>query len=256
MHRQPALVGGARQPARTPFHGVIAGALALFLSSASDPLGDPGGPSVEPRLRCEGCHVFPVEITHPVGVPGLPVEGLPLAEGRIDCLTCHRDPSDDPDHRRSGAGAELRRPLNTLCLACHPAAVQQTGAVGHAMYVGRAHLTAVEPKGAAVGLDHESRLCLGCHDGSIAPSAKVTELTGASAWGAGSDISSAHPVGVDYDPFRRMGALRPDLSLSPGVRLFDDRVGCGSCHSPYAGQEHLLSVEMRGDRLCLSCHVK
>jgi predicted CXXCH cytochrome family protein len=49
-------------------------------------------------------------------------------------------------------------------------------------------------------------------------------------------------------------ALRPESALDRRVRLFDRRVGCGSCHSPYAEGRALLVMSNVRSRLCLSCH--
>jgi predicted CXXCH cytochrome family protein len=43
--------------------------------------------------------------------------------------------------------------------------------------------------------------------------------------------------------------------MDPRIWLFEGRVGCGSCHSPFAGGEALLVMSNVGSRLCLSCHV-
>ncbi|MHC4317018.1 MAG: cytochrome c3 family protein [Planctomycetota bacterium] len=49
-------------------------------------------------------------------------------------------------------------------------------------------------------------------------------------------------------------ALKPAASLDRRIRLFDNRVGCGSCHSPFADDEALLVMSNLRSRLCLSCH--
>ncbi|NNK62673.1 MAG: hypothetical protein HKO98_05620 [Gemmatimonadetes bacterium] len=61
-------------------------------------------------------------------------------------------------------------------------------------------------------------------------------------------------------PYRRTGApdpydgLRhPDL-VDPRIRLFDGNLGCGSCHSVYAGEPGLLVMRNERSRLCTSCH--
>ena len=66
-----------------------------------------------------------------------------------------------------------------------------------------------------------------------------------------------HPVGVRYrrDAGRRSGSpLVPLDAVDPRIRLFDDRVGCGSCHSPYSTRDDQLVMSNERSRLCLSCH--
>jgi predicted CXXCH cytochrome family protein len=38
--------------------------------------------------------------------------------------------------------------------------------------------------------------------------------------------------------------------------LFDGNLGCGSCHSAYSKEPHLLVMNNRGSKLCLSCHTQ
>lgn len=63
---------------------------------------------------CDGCHPerkSPDEHLVDV-VPSMEVEGLPLTEGRITCITCH-DPHKNP------YGKLLRARIKDLCLICH-----------------------------------------------------------------------------------------------------------------------------------------
>lgn len=63
-------------------------------------------------LDCHGDRGAPGD--HRVGVaPARDVKGLPLASGKMTCITCH-----DP-HSNANA-AMLRMPAAGLCLVCHP----------------------------------------------------------------------------------------------------------------------------------------
>ncbi|MHC4078896.1 MAG: cytochrome c3 family protein, partial [Planctomycetota bacterium] len=110
------------------------------------------------------------------------------------------------------------------------------------------------------GLDSESRLCLGCHDGSVASAAPVAERSmGSRHRTLPTDLFRAHPIGMEYSSGAwRPGTtrLRPRHALPPQVRLPDGKVGCGSCHSLYAGERFMLSLPTTRGRLCLSCHRK
>ena len=74
----------------------------------------------------------------------------------------------------------------------------------------------------------------------------------------------------DFDALRKglAGTLIYELAQNPAVRLvdaarldgrirlFDQAVGCGSCHSVYSMQPKLLVTSNLRSRLCLSCHVE
>ncbi len=65
---------------------------------------------------CSSCHQARIGAgEHKVGIkPSTPVEGLPLTEGKITCITCH-----DP-HGAKGFDNLLReRTFTDLCKKCH-----------------------------------------------------------------------------------------------------------------------------------------
>jgi predicted CXXCH cytochrome family protein len=108
-------------------------------------------------------------------------------------------------------------------------------------------------------IDASSDHCLSCHDGAIAGDAgggrrsPTTGFVGPGALG----IGVSHPVSIPHDAFSARGqfmALRPRASLDPRLRLFDGAVECATCHSPYAGDGHLLTMPNQRSELCLSCH--
>jgi predicted CXXCH cytochrome family protein len=100
-------------------------------------------------------------------------------------------------------------------------------------------------------LDAESSACMSCHDGAIA---RESSLAIESMHGV-----EGHPIGPQarmqpgsiHDEFQ----LANTASLDHRVRLFGQAVGCGSCHSVYAGGENLLVMSNMKSRLCLSCHI-
>jgi predicted CXXCH cytochrome family protein len=141
------------------------------------------------------------------------------------------------------------------------------------------------------GLGPESLVCLSCHDGSMAVDMVVSKPAGwrpdeeaplhmrmAKGGGMdrctqchdgitahkmdnviiGSDLRDDHPVGMKYpgtfdnpDYFRPAGGGR----FSNGVRLFDGRVECASCHNVHDPQiSPFMRVEQK--KLCLTCHNK
>lgn len=122
-----------------------------------------------------------------------------------------------------------------------------------------------------------SNLCLSCHDGSVAVNSLnnpsnarptttmaggVTNITGSANLGSSSTaLKNDHPVNFTYDAALAAadGGLKAPGSLT-GVKLFNDKVQCASCHDPHTSQDPtgmaFLRVSMSGSTLCLSCHDK
>jgi predicted CXXCH cytochrome family protein len=65
-----------------------------------------------------------------------------------------------------------------------------------------------------------------------------------------------HPIGVRYTQRRAAGAasLVPASALDSRIQLFDNQVGCNSCHSPFSTEKGLLVMSNERSGLCLSCH--
>lgn len=128
--------------------------------------------------------------------------------------------------------------------------------------------TPSQPQGA-------SRLCLSCHDGTVAVDSYggqsgVIFLGGDLAIGA-DELSNDHPVSFSYDdalaiedgelflpsssPSGLGGTIQEDL-------LFNDRLECSSCHDVHNGasaaavNDSLLLVTQASSQLCLTCHDK
>ncbi|PKN59184.1 MAG: cytochrome C [Deltaproteobacteria bacterium HGW-Deltaproteobacteria-14] len=117
-----------------------------------------------------------------------------------------------------------------------------------------------------------SKLCLSCHDGTVAidsfgGTTGTTMVTGAA--NVGTDLSNDHPVSFTYDATLAAsdgrlvdpaadGDTNPDTvgMSSPYVPLFAGKLECASCHDPHNGTsiEGLLRVSNAGSGLCLKCH--
>lgn len=237
--------------------------LPRFLATGSPP------PSAS---SCAACHPMDPLFSHPVGqVPTMAVpDYLPLDNGRVSCLTCHDSGSAAHDRAKTRHDGMLRpeaAATGNLCMQCH---VDRGGdfRAAHAMSVNRAHLQRSNPaatSSASLGfigsrstgatvLDDETRTCLSCHDGTMATA--VSPSPDKSLGYAG----SGHAVGAVYQSTRPLGSgvdnmfLRPAVTLDKRIRLFDSRVGCGSCHSPYSNEKKHLVMSNYGSKLCLSCH--
>jgi len=115
-----------------------------------------------------------------------------------------------------------------------------------------------------------SRLCLGCHDGTVALDAfdgrsGMTYIEGDARLGI--DLSRTHPISI---PWEHQGT--PDCArchdshggsgafLSTELVFYDGRVECATCHDPHGntpanpGGEHCLRLPLRFSELCLECH--
>ena len=129
---------------------------------------------------------------------------------------------------------------------------------------------------AADNFDTVSRLCLSCHDGTVALDSfggqTGTEFISASA-SLGTDLTDDHPVGSDalYPPDPKPswwdGAFVDSTLLPRAVSLDSytdttgatfDVVGCATCHEPHndGGYDHLLTISNNASALCLTCHIK
>jgi len=115
-----------------------------------------------------------------------------------------------------------------------------------------------------------SKLCLSCHDGTVAldsfgGATGTTFLTGPTL--LGTDLSNDHPVSFIFDsalaaadgglenpataPSGLLGTIREDL-------LFNDRMECASCHDVHNSynQAGLLVKSNAASALCATCHTK
>ena len=118
--------------------------------------------------------------------------------------------------------------------------------------------------------NNQSKLCLSCHDGTVA----LDSYGGATGTtyrvgdgNLGTDLADDHPVSFTYDvalatadgglydpstePSGLGGTIAADL-------LFSDNMECASCHDVHnaAGNNNLLVVSNAGSALCLTCHDK
>lgn len=120
-----------------------------------------------------------------------------------------------------------------------------------------------------------SRLCLSCHDGTVAlenfggntsgtnfidPSARIGGV-------AGNDLSTEHPISFEYTDALATsdGGLFPPTTTMSGLgnsidndMLFNNRMECASCHDVHNrfGVMHLLKMSNVNSELCLTCHNK
>lgn len=214
--------------------------------------------------QCTRCHQVDPLFSHPVNVaPTMLVPpSLPLQNGLITCTTCHDDSANAHAMARNTNNSNLRsgspEKSGSFCVQCHDQTVSTRQTI-HALGLRRAHLQPpVNPSAKADTLkrggafDSETQLCLSCHDGIVSTDVNMTRTSF-------SDSLSQHPVGVSMSGMQspladRNSMLQAPARTDPRVRLFENRVGCNSCHSPFSSEKKLLVMPNRNSDLCLSCH--
>jgi hypothetical protein len=191
------------------------------------------------------------------------------------------------------SGSEICKPCHTPHNAPNPASVSKAmwnHTLTNASYI----MSGGVPGTAANDLDKVSRLCLSCHDGTIA----IDSFGGGTStnnwvpnWAKlGTDLSIDHPVGNAAVVKDETGHFTP-VNYSTGtigtgtstLQLYDNGkaarvigtnadgssitrtnyvVSCYSCHSAHGEgiggfrSPNLLRVDNRTSGLCLTCHIK
>jgi predicted CXXCH cytochrome family protein len=163
-----------------------------------------------------------------------------------------------------------------ICKPCHTPHFAMEGILrlwNHELTV--ANYTLHQGAGTAVDdFDIRSRLCLSCHDGTVALDSFGGQ-TGSSfinpGANLGTDLTNDHPVGSDAQyppdpvPSWWSHAFRPEEDLN--VRLYDwvdtggvtrTVVSCVTCHDEHnAGNiDGMLKISNNASALCLDCHIK
>jgi len=224
---------------------------------------------INQQCATPGCHDFDPMLSHPVGVrsQGVFPTDMPLDNDmRITCLTCHDKPrsSENSIDPNSGSERSLRTPQGIeFCVSCHMKMGGTTIKQSHWQFSARAHLLSEKPPFKETanfeqffgGIDPESRSCLSCHDNISVniPAQNETTRQKKRRWQKMTD----HPIGMEYGDvaLRRINSYKFPL-IDDRIRMFNGRVGCGSCHSLYAQtKDHLVERNERGI-LCRKCHNK
>lgn len=114
-----------------------------------------------------------------------------------------------------------------------------------------------------------SKLCLGCHDGTIAVDSYAGAqgshfITATNTIGGESRLSSDHPISFEYNA----ALVRDNRTLASPVSakfvdadhtlpLYDGKLECASCHEPHdPEQSKFLRMNNGTSALCLKCHLK
>ncbi len=202
--------------------------------------------------KCVGCHVeLKASTSHPVDIsPNIIIPtDMPLANGNLGCITCHFfHPFSDKYKNRSGN--LLRRPGKgaVFCASCH-----QINRKEHVVFE-NIHRDSYRLSATNSRLDIYTLQCVECHDRYLDRS------FGSFAAGGPNRISalSSHPVGVSLE---RIAAKKPRRfnfphTLPGEIRLFNGKIGCGTCHNAFSKEKSMLVMNNWRSRLCLKCHKK
>lgn len=201
---------------------------------------------------CKECHPQrDKEFSHPSGVKPsftLPQDMQLDWAGKMTCATCHHI---------HGTGKYLLASAKTgkaFCVYCHKETLLAKGKYGHEAVSSQLHQPRYETSDLNRPLDAESQECLGCHDyGQVA---RKSGNIGAGVWNHGDAAGFSHPVGVDYQASAKKREYKVINALNKRIRLFNGRLGCGSCHSLYSKLPKNLVVSNKNSALCLECHDK
>lgn len=191
------------------------------------------------------------------------------------CLPCHT-----PHHAIDGMPRLWNHELTTATYQMHGVSYSGVGGAGTGVTIGA-------PFTAETNFDSVSRMCLSCHDGTVAldsfgGTTGSTTLASSDPANLGTDLEDDHPVGSDgiyfnsTDPnrpswwtgafvaptgstFSTVGALSLKSWTSAGGTAYKV-VGCTTCHNPHNryGGQHMLGMagSNLGSTLCLNCHIK
>ena len=173
------------------------------------------------------------------------LRGIILTETEI-CVVCHT-----PHNAQAVSGAPLWN---------HEVSTATYTLYSSATFNGAGSI--VQPAGT-------SKLCLSCHDGTVALNNYGGVTTGAigiaAARNFGTDLSNDHPISFTYDSTLASadgGLNDPGVdgaSLVGGILLTGNKMECASCHDVHnvaAVAANLLRVSNAGSGLCLTCHTK
>ncbi|MEW6719741.1 MAG: cytochrome c3 family protein, partial [Thermodesulfobacteriota bacterium] len=216
-----------------------------------------GGPS---GLRLRLCLVLSALMGLSI-LPPLPASGVGIVSSR------HNLSAGGPGSVKAGTETEI-------CIFCHTPHYGASVAPlwnrysSGATYIPYGSSTAISRPGQPTGA---SKLCLSCHDGTVAlgsirsrgapiPMQGGIGVIPPGATRLGTDLSDDHPVSFTYDAglAAANGQLYNPSTLTGRVRLDENgELQCTSCHDPHNDQYGKFRVMSNSaSALCTTCHNK
>ena len=170
---------------------------------------------------------------------------------------------------------ESWNPSGEICIVCHTPHHAQAGVEplwNHQVTTATFTVYSSSSLDASVGQpDGSSKLCLSCHDGTVAVdnfggNTNGTEYVHGNEL-IGTDLSNDHPVSFVYDATLAStdGGLFDPTTTNSGLggtidqdMLYGHKLQCASCHDVHngSGVAKLLVKSNAGSALCLTCHAK
>ena len=189
---------------------------------------------------CPACADGILGSKHDLSVAGPgPIKAATESDVCVFCHTPHRAVSDTPLWNRAASGATYTPYSSSTAKAVMG---QPTGA---------------------------SKLCLSCHDGTVALGMVTSRSTPIQMQNSvstlpagpsrlGTDLSDDHPVSITYDNglVGANGQLRSPSTLTGKVRLdHNNQMQCTSCHDSHDNKYgKFLVQDNTGSALCVNCH--
>jgi len=216
-----------------------------------------------------GCHDYDRTLNHPLDVEvaaadRLPFYAPPEHANRINCLTCHMEQPAPVPAAEDDSGLLTVPDGDDLCVTCHMQEGNDGRIPGHWRFSDKAHLRPINPgrrftsqtSVSVARIDTESMTCVSCHDEITVtvPQEHETYRQRMIRWSRMAD----HAIGMRYSAIvaRQRGQFNYPLPDTDRIRLFDGRVGCGSCHSLYASNPAYVVTRQNNGTLCRKCHIK
>ncbi len=184
---------------------------------------------------------------------------------------------EDTVHNLTATGpGDIKAPgVDELCVFCHtPHNANPAGALWNRELPGQVYTlydsstSKLKQFGRSAQPTGSSRLCLSCHDGTLAlgnlrrpprgGQVTLAPLTGRASVGV--DLSDDHPVSFHYDrelAVQQEGRLAVPTALVNDLPLDNEgRLQCTTCHDPHEDPyRKFLRMDDRGGAFCLSCHL-
>jgi predicted CXXCH cytochrome family protein len=203
-------------------------------------------------VSCQKCHKdvgkersHPTDIYPVINIP----PDLPLIEGKLTCITCHYA-HPEMQKNLSDSWMFLRRASRGafFCSACHTINENK-----HIVF-DNVHRGSYSEIIRSSRIDSMSLTCIECHDTYITEPVKYL---GTGVW-SHSVSRLNHPIGISYKriSMRNLRKFRPPSLLSRKIKLYNGKIGCGTCHDIYSKEKFKLVMSNKNSRLCLECHIK
>ncbi len=201
-------------------------------------------------LSCAACHSKIEQMkSHPVDVyPSMKVpDDMPLTDGKLTCSTCHYiHPRNDGSFFTEDK--LLRRQVKGIffCNVCH------TIDRNKHIVMENIHPGSYTVTDQSTRIDQGSLECIECHDSYLND---MQSSLGAGQWKHFTKAFN-HPIGADYSNvvMRRPRKFKSANMLNSSIRLYNGKIGCGTCHNIYSHQRGMLVMQNVRSRLCLECH--